>query len=75
MIIKKTEFENYPSANSLEFDFEPGCRNNKCMVIESANSLGDVEIETSDGYGNNASFFLNQEALKELIIHLQKQVK
>ncbi len=54
---------------SLEFEGQ-----HKRLQIESADAQGDVEIELED-YNESHYFYLNQEDLKKLITHLQKQVK
>ena len=66
----ETIFENHPEWNTIEF-------NGKwtSMVINSIDTDGDVEIEISDGCDTDIHIFLNQTNIKQLINHLQKQLK
>ena len=44
------------------------------MEVTSADKSGDVEIRITED-GDEKYIFINQENLKQLITHLQKQVK
>ena len=69
MEFKETKFENAPEYNSIQF-----VSNWITVDISSADMGGDIEIEINRD-GESESFYLNQENIKQLIAHLQKQIK
>ena len=69
MEFKETIYEHAPEYNTIEFKGKY-----IKMEIFSADLGGDVEISITED-GDEKFVFLNQENLKHLITHLQKQVK
>lgn len=69
MEFKEIKFEHAPEYNSIQFV-------SKWITVDicSSDMGGDVEI-CIDRDGESASFYLNQENIKQLIVHLQKQIK
>lgn len=47
----------------------------KQLDIYSVDKNGDIEIEMNDGYGDHYGMYLDQDQIKVLIEHLQKQLK
>lgn len=69
MEFKENVFVECPEYNSIEFEGKW-----IKMEVKSADNSGDVEISITED-GDEKFVFLNQENLKQLITHLQKQVK
>lgn len=70
MEFRETIFENNPEWNTIEFN---GKWTN--MEVSSVDIDGEVAIEIDSGWDQNVHIFLNQENIKQLINHLQKQLK
>lgn len=70
MEFRETIFENKPEWNSIEFI---GKWTN--MEVTASDTDGDVEIAIDAGWDQSVHIFLNQENIKQLINHLQKQLK
>ena len=70
MEFRETIFENNPECNLIEF-------NGKwtSMEVSSVDIDGEVAIEIDAGWDQSVHIFLNQENIKQLINHLQKQLK
>ena len=69
MEFKENVYAEWPEWNSIEFKGKW-----IKMEVKSADSSGDVEISITED-GDEKFVFLNQENLKHLITHLQKQLK
>lgn len=69
MEYKEIKFENASEYNSILFV-------SKWITIHigSVDTGGDIEIEINRD-GESVSFYLNQKNIKQLISHLQKQIK
>jgi hypothetical protein len=70
MEFRETIFENNPECNSIEFN-----GNWTNMEVSSVDIDGDVAIEISNDCDSDIHIFLTQENIKQLINHLQKQLK
>jgi hypothetical protein len=70
MEFKETIWENHPEWDTIEF-------NGKWthMEISSVDKDGDIGIEIIRDGDPSVNIFLNQENIKQLISHLQKQIK
>jgi len=71
MKFREIKYENLPHWDSIEFSTEIGTRK---MEVNSADMSGDVEIEMTE-WDKTISVYLTQENIKQLITHLQKQLK
>jgi hypothetical protein len=69
MEFKETNWETNPGWNTIEF---MGKWTN--MEVSSIDKDGDLEITVTND-GEDFRVFLNQENIKQLITHLQKQIK
>ena len=69
MEYKEIKFEHALEYNHIQFL-------SKWIIfdISSVDMGGDIEIEINRD-GESVSFYLNQENIKQLISHLQKQIK
>ena len=70
MEFKETIHEHAPQYNEIEFKGKW-----VTMTVSSADLGGDVEINISESGYDDQYVFLNQENIKQLITHLQKQLK
>ena len=70
MKFRETIFENNPECNTIEFN---GKWTN--MEVSSVDKDGEVAIEITMDNDPSVNIFLNQENIKQLINHLQKQLK
>jgi len=70
MEFRETIFENKPEWNAIEFSGRW-----TSMEISSVDKDGDVGIEISNDCDADTHIFLNQENIRQLINHLQKQLK
>ena len=71
MEFKEIKYETTPQWNTIEFTSERG---NHEMTVSSIDRDGEIEIEMV-AYNESTSVFLTQDNIKQLITHLQKQLK
>jgi hypothetical protein len=73
VISEHKEYEGFPEWEYLMFKKDKH-RLSPTLTINSVKE-GEVEIECCDGDNKSIYFFFDQESLKKLITHLQKQIK